>query len=210
MSVPKPHFLLYSGVDREKNRGTWRFALHAADGSAKLEARDHEPEAHGERLELLAVVRGLEALEQPSHVTLWTSSRYVRRGLAYGIEEWRRNDWTWESFGEMVPVKNGDLWRRLDRALRFHRLDVRHDRSRTERLTIEAAPSRSLRNQAETEQPACREQPSRSPVRRQTPPRRRFYRARLRVTRRLARCRTGWWLSLAQLGTSLLPRPWLG
>ena len=125
MSVPQPHFLLYSTAEQENKQGQWKFVLQAADGSATLEAEDSEPEIHGERLELLAVVRGLEALDQPSRVTLMTSSRYVNRGLTYGLEEWRRNDWTWESFGEMVPVKNQDLWQRLDRALGFHRLEVR-------------------------------------------------------------------------------------
>ncbi len=125
MSAPQPHFLLYSTAEQENKQGQWKFVLQAADGSATLEAEDSEPEIHGERLELLAVVRGLEALDQPSRVTLMTSSRYVNRGLTYGLEEWRRNDWTWESFGEMVPVKNQDLWQRLDQALQFHRLEVR-------------------------------------------------------------------------------------
>jgi ribonuclease HI len=125
MSAPQPHFLLFSLSEQENKQGQWKFVLQAADGSATLEAEDSEPEIHGERLELLAVIRGLEALDQPSHVTLMTSSRYVNRGLTYGLEEWRRNDWTWESFGEMVPVKNQDLWQRLDHALRFHKLEVR-------------------------------------------------------------------------------------
>ena len=127
MSAPQPHFLLYSTVEQENKQGQWKFVLQAADGSATLEAQDSEPEMRGERLELLAVVRGLEALDQPSRVTLMTSSRYVNRGLTYGLEEWRRNDWTWESFGEMVPVKNQDLWQRLDQALQFHRLIGRPD-----------------------------------------------------------------------------------
>ncbi len=68
---------------------------------------------------------GLEALDQPSRVTLVTSSKYVHRGLLYGLQEWRSNDWMWEHFGEMAPVKNRDLWQRLDHALAFHELDFR-------------------------------------------------------------------------------------
>jgi ribonuclease HI len=124
MSVTKPHFLLHSQASERNHQGEWTFSLQAADGSATLEANDTEPELRGERLELLAVVRGLEALEQPSRVTLVTTSKYVNRGLAYGLEEWRSNDWTWESFGEMVPIKNRDLWLRVDRALRFHQLEL--------------------------------------------------------------------------------------
>lgn len=88
-------------------------------------ADDVDPEAQGDRLELLTVVRGLEALEQPSRVTLWTPSTYVREGIRHGLREWRDNGWLWEYFGRMVPVKNDDLWRRLDRAMEFHQVDCR-------------------------------------------------------------------------------------
>ena len=99
--------------------------MQPVDGGEQFEAADAEPAAQGERLELLAVVRGLEALEQPSRVTLVTPSKYVHRGLTYGLAEWRTQDWQWEHFGEMVPVKNRDLWQRIDRALRFHDLECR-------------------------------------------------------------------------------------
>src|SRR5258708_6895402 len=119
MSVPAPHFLLFSESrlkrkdveetqqdDGEPIVGHWRFVLEALDGSEKFEADDEEPLAQGERLELLAVVRGLEALDQPSRVTLVTPSRYVSRGLRFGLEQWRESGWLWERFGRMAPVKN--------------------------------------------------------------------------------------------------------
>lgn len=99
--------------------------MQSEDGAKQLEATDAEPNVSGDRLELLAVVRGLEALEQPSRVTLVTPSKYVNRGLAFGLEEWRENNWEWEHYGEMVPVKNRDLWQRVDRALAFHELECR-------------------------------------------------------------------------------------
>jgi ribonuclease HI len=128
MSAPTPHYLLYSASapgDADDSPGDWRFVLEALDGSAKVEVADSEPNIRGERLELLAVVRGLEALDQPSNVTLVTPSRYVSRGLSHGLPDWRQNDWQWERHGEMVPVKNRDLWQRVDRALEFHRVDCR-------------------------------------------------------------------------------------
>jgi len=91
----------------------------------RIVADDVDPDARGDRLELLTVVRGLEALEQPSRVTLWTPSTYVREGIRHGLREWRENGWLWEYFGRMVPVKNDDLWRRLDRAMEFHQVDCR-------------------------------------------------------------------------------------
>jgi ribonuclease HI len=123
MTVPTPHYLLFSDARRECNSGRWRFVLRAADGSQELEVADREPGVWGERLDLLTVVRALEALDQPSHVTLVGCSPYVRQGMRYGLADWRTNGWRWEFFGQMVPVKNGDLWQRLDQAMRYHQLE---------------------------------------------------------------------------------------
>ena len=134
MSVSLPHYLLISeaelgspsgGASSIDVAGRWRFVLEATDGSSALEAVDEDDTDDSERLELLAVVRGLEALDQPSRVTLVTSSRYVCQGLRFGLEEWRETDWQWERFGEMVPIKNADLWRRVDTALKYHSVDCR-------------------------------------------------------------------------------------
>jgi len=128
MSVSAPHFHLYSAStpgDANGEPGDWRFVLEASDGSSKVEVVEREPEIRGERLELLAVVRGLEALEQPSRVTLFTPSRYVTRGISTGLADWRDNDWQWERHGEMAPVKNRDLWQRVDRALEYHRVECK-------------------------------------------------------------------------------------
>lgn len=128
MTASAPHYLLFSAsapAAAPAEPGEWRFVLQSADGTAKLEIADAEPDVHGERLELLAVVRGLEALDQPSHVTLVTPSRYVSRGISYGLADWRDNGWQWERHGEMVPIKNHDLWQRIDRALEFHRIECR-------------------------------------------------------------------------------------
>jgi|GEM_PF-1928043 ribonuclease HI len=238
MSVPQPHFLLYPATERRNDQDGWKFVLKAADGSATLEANDQEPEMRGERLELLAVVRGLEALEQPSRVTLVTTSKYVNRGLSRGLEEWRRNDWTWESFGEMVPIKNRDLWQRLDRAMGYHRLAVRY--MRIDRPAEPTRPAESVRAGKLDGPPAetAASEPKRSPKLRgphfavrppgdrpQGIPRPKVNVDRLSPPPALVQHpptpRSGlgrWltekteraWLSLARCGTGLLPRPWLG
>ena len=123
MDVSTPHYLLFSEASRADGPGRWRFVLRATDGAEQFEAADIEHQVQGERLDLLTVVRGLEALDQPSRVTLVGCSPYVRQGMEYGLSEWRSNGWRWEFFGQMVPVTNGDLWQRLDRVLRFHRVD---------------------------------------------------------------------------------------
>ena len=134
MNTAMPHFLLFSESRLKQLRdrdgveiciGQWRFVLQSVDGDSRLEVEDEEPESQADRLELLAVVRGLEALDQPSRVTLVTPSRYVSRGFRYGLDEWRENDWRWECYGEMIPIKNADLWQRVDQALRYHHVECR-------------------------------------------------------------------------------------
>ena len=119
------HFMLITqtGVAGDPHR--WRFILRTPDGHDEMTAEDIEPYAAGERLELLTLVRGLESLNQPSHVTILTTNRYVREGLLRGLPEWRENGWEWECFQHRVPVKNHDLWKRVDRALQFHTVDCR-------------------------------------------------------------------------------------
>jgi ribonuclease HI len=123
MDRPPPHYVLLSEATAVEGTGRWRFVLRSADGSEQFEVADVEPGVKGERLDLLTVVRALESLDQPSRVTLIASSRYVRQGVQYGLSQWRSNGWQWESFGQLVPVKNGDLWQRMDRALRFHQVE---------------------------------------------------------------------------------------
>lgn len=137
MSVSAPHFLLFaqatgntlvgaaaSGHDDVEVEvgGRWRFTLQTPEGKTFLNAEDEEAGDSRERLELLAIVRGLEALDQPSQVTLHTNSRAISRGIAEGLAQWRENDYQWERFGSMTPIKNRDLWQRVDQALHIHQV----------------------------------------------------------------------------------------
>jgi ribonuclease HI len=131
MQATSPHYLLFSEVTGGPNstvggfRGQWRFVLEAMEGGRRVTAQDAEPGTNESRLELLAVVRGLEALDGPTHVTLITRSQYVSRGLRCGMGEWRQDNWHWERFGQWVPIRDHDLWQRIDRALCFHHVDCR-------------------------------------------------------------------------------------
>ena len=69
------------------------------------------------RMELMAAIAGLEALRRPSLVALTTDSQYVRQGITQWINGWKRNGWR---TAQKKPVKNQDLWQRLDRALAGH------------------------------------------------------------------------------------------
>jgi ribonuclease HI len=124
MPAEEPHFLLYAAASaRGSHQPRWKFVLQSVGGDDRLTAADTEPQTRPSRLELLAVVRGLEALDQPSRVTLLTRSRYVSRGLRRELNHWREEHWRWERFGKLVPIRDHDLWQRVDRALQFHQLE---------------------------------------------------------------------------------------
>lgn len=73
-------------------------------------------------MELLAAVRGLQALKEPCKVEFWTDSQYLRKGMTEWLAGWKANGWKTRT---RQPVKNGDLWRALDEAQRGHRLQWR-------------------------------------------------------------------------------------
>jgi ribonuclease HI len=133
MSLAAPHYLLVAETTvaapvAASSAGRWRFVLHQPATDAALEADDEEPAASPQRLELLAIIRGLEALDQPSRVTLVAPSRNVQAGLRYGLAQWRASDWQWERYGQLTTVTNADLWQRLDRLLEIHKVEYRASR----------------------------------------------------------------------------------
>ena len=97
--------------------------LQSVGGDEQLSADDSELNSRTSRLELLAVVRGLEAIDRPARVTLLTGSRYVSRGIRRQLSQWRDDNWQWERFGELVPIRDSDLWQRVDHALQFHQVE---------------------------------------------------------------------------------------
>ena len=104
------------------NLPVWRFKLVDLADDSRLEISDFEPLCCEEKRALLALVRGLEAIERHAEVQLVTSSRYVYQGIIHGLPQWREDRWKWGHFGRMVPIKHRDYWQRVDRALEFHRL----------------------------------------------------------------------------------------
>lgn len=74
------------------------------------------------RMELMAAITALESLREPCAITLHTDSTYVMQGLTEWLPQWRARGWRTAS---KKPVKNQDLWQRLDRAAARHRIDWR-------------------------------------------------------------------------------------
>lgn len=153
-----PHYLLLTEVfaaGMEDEGGRWQFILQQTGGSERIEAADDETGMGGERLQLLSVVRGLEALPQPSSVTLVTASRYVGRGIRSGLAAWKESNWRWERFGEMAPVKNCDLWKRIDRAMSIHWVECRLWRADAPQPAARRPRARTARNLTLPARPVC-------------------------------------------------------
>ncbi len=79
-----------------------------------------EPHTTNNRMELMGVIAALEALKRPSPVRLVTDSMYVKNGVNQWMPRWKANGWR---TADKKPVKNQDLWERLDQALAEHAID---------------------------------------------------------------------------------------
>lgn len=76
-----------------------------------------EPHTTNNRMELMAVIKGLEAMKRSARIRITTDSQYVKRGITEWIVNWKRNGWR---TADRKPVKNDDLWRRLDQLVAEH------------------------------------------------------------------------------------------
>ncbi|MCW3797158.1 ribonuclease HI [Sphingomonas sp. BN140010] len=98
--------------------GGWGALLRM--GAREKELSGGEKLTTNNRMELLAAIRGLQALTRPARVVLHTDSMYVRDGITKWIHNWRRNGWR---TSDKKPVKNAELWQELCAAAEPHRID---------------------------------------------------------------------------------------
>lgn len=95
--------------------GGWGVLLRAGDAEKTLSGG--EPATTNNRMELTAAIMALEALKRRSRVRIYTDSTYVRDGVTRWVHGWKRNGWRTAA---REPVKNEDLWRRLDALAAAH------------------------------------------------------------------------------------------
>lgn len=86
-------------------------------GKVEKELSGGEPETTNNRMEMTAVIAALESLKRPSHVHLTTDSQYVKNGITEWMPQWKKRGW---KTADRKPVKNVDLWQRLEAALQPH------------------------------------------------------------------------------------------
>ena len=96
--------------------GGWGALLRMAGKEKELSGG--EPASTNNRMELMAAIAGLEALQRPCKVRLVTDSKYVMDGATKWIKGWKRNGW--KTADKKTPVKNIELWQRLEAALQPH------------------------------------------------------------------------------------------
>jgi len=97
-----------------------RLASTTGTRAREKEVSGGEPLTTNNRMELLAAIRGLEALKKPCRVRLHTDSTYVRDGITRWIHKWRQNGWR---TSDKKPVKNAELWQELVDATEPHRVE---------------------------------------------------------------------------------------
>ncbi|TNF11583.1 MAG: ribonuclease HI [Rhodobacteraceae bacterium] len=102
--------------------GGWGVLMRAMEGDTIVKERElkgGEAETTNNRMELLAAINALEALTRGTAITITTDSAYVKNGVTGWIHGWKRNGWRTSN---KKPVKNVDLWQRLDEAQRRHKV----------------------------------------------------------------------------------------
>ena len=97
--------------------GGWGALLRYGD--VEKELYGGEADTTNNRMELTAVIRGLEALTRPCAVTVTTDSQYVKNGISSWIHNWKKNGWR---TANRKPVKNADLWQELDAEVQKHEI----------------------------------------------------------------------------------------
>ncbi len=95
--------------------GGWGVLLRY--GAHEKELFGGEPQTTNNRMELMAVIAGLESLQKACDAIVYTDSQYVQKGISEWIHNWKKNNWRTSA---KAPVKNVDLWKRLDTLANYH------------------------------------------------------------------------------------------
>ena len=117
-----PEVTIFTDGACSGNPGPGGWGAILISGANEREICGGEPATTNNRMELMAAIQALEALNKPCKVELHTDSQYVMKGIQEWIHNWKRRGWT---TADKKPVKNDDLWKRLDQARLRHDVDWR-------------------------------------------------------------------------------------
>lgn len=113
----RPKVVIHTDGACSGNPGPGGWGAILESGPHRKELKGGEPLTTNNRMELMAAIVALETLKAPSEVDLYTDSNYLRGGITSWIKAWKRNGWR---TADRKPVKNAELWERLDRASAPH------------------------------------------------------------------------------------------
>jgi ribonuclease HI len=118
VSSPEVEIFTDGACSGNPGPGGWGAILRL--GKRERELAGGDPATTNNRMELMAAIMALEALKRPCRVRLFTDSNYVRDGVTKWIHGWKKNGWR---TADKKPVKNVELWQRLDAARAPHQVD---------------------------------------------------------------------------------------
>ncbi|MCS2610561.1 ribonuclease HI [Halomonas dongshanensis] len=114
-----PAVTVYTDGACRGNPGPGGWGVLLASGQHEKTLKGYEPQTTNNRMELMAAIMALKALNKPCNVSLWTDSQYVRQGITQWIHNWKKRGW---KTAAKQPVKNAELWQALDAETQRHRV----------------------------------------------------------------------------------------
>jgi ribonuclease HI len=127
MTNDKP-VIIYTDGACKGNPGPGGWGVYLQYQGQEKDLHGGEAETTNNRMELMAAIQALETLKRPCRVKLYTDSKYVLQGITEWMDNWKKRGW---KTAAKKPVKNEDLWRRLDDALQRHQVDWQWVRGHT-------------------------------------------------------------------------------
>jgi ribonuclease HI len=119
-ATASPEVELYTDGACSGNPGPGGWGALLRFGAVEKELSGSEAMSTNNRMELMAAISGLEALKKPARVKLYTDSIYVRDGITKWLKGWKAKGWL---TADKKPVKNKELWQRLEAAAHIHKID---------------------------------------------------------------------------------------
>ncbi len=121
-TIARPQVLIYTDGACKGNPGPGGWGAWLRMGEHEKELFGGERETTNNRMEMTAVVEALHSLKRNCDVVLYTDSEYVCKGITEWIHGWKRRGW---KTADKKPVKNADLWQRIEALAQLHRIDWR-------------------------------------------------------------------------------------
>lgn len=109
-----PYVVVYTDGSCRRNPGPGGWGILIRCGVEEEELYGGEEYTTNNRMELMAVIKAIEYIKEPKHITIYTDSEYVERGINNRLSKHRRMEW---KMGNGKPIKNADLWMKLDKVL---------------------------------------------------------------------------------------------